>query len=153
MYTVSINNRVGLKAVIQREFLDEPNLDHPLLFCFGIAHPNIILFKNGLKKRSFLKIQNGCHGSTLFRKYTDPDQQSNFVSASSIIDAPTIWLSNHLLQPHIVWKWLKMSHLNFSILAFFTNFWLIKTDLSGSSVWPQALGFQKLAKFDHFWHF
>ena len=34
-----------------------------------------------------------------------------------------------------------------------TNFWPIKTDLSGNTVWPQASGFQKLAKMDHFWHF
>ena len=54
---------------------------------------------------------------------------------------------------HSVWKSPKMSHLNFSILAFSTNFCPIKTDLSGNSVWPQALGFQKLAKMDHFWHF
>ena len=40
----------------------------------------------------------------------------------------------------------------FSILAFSTNF-RIKINLSGNSVWPQALGFQKLAKLDHFWHF
>ena len=32
---------------------------------------------------------------------------------------------------------------NFGI---FHQFWPIKTDLSGNSVWPQALGFQKLAK-------
>ena len=49
-----------------------------------------------------------------------------------------------------VWKSLKVSHLNFSFLAFSTNFWPIKTDPSGNSVWPQALGFQKLAKLDHF---
>ena len=54
---------------------------------------------------------------------------------------------------HIVWNLLKMSHLNFWILAFSTNFCPIKTDLSGNTVWPQALGFQKLAKLDHFWHF
>ena len=54
---------------------------------------------------------------------------------------------------HSVWKSLKMSHLNFGILAFFTNFSPIKTDLSGNTVWPQASGFQKLAKMDHFWHF
>ena len=53
---------------------------------------------------------------------------------------------------HIVWKLPKMSHLNFSNLAFCTNFWPIKTDLSGISVWPQALGFQKIAKLDHFCH-
>ena len=29
----------------------------------------------------------------------------------------------------------------------------IKTDLSGNTVWPQASGFQKFAKMDHFWHF
>ena len=28
-----------------------------------------------------------------------------------------------------------------------------KIDLSGNTVWPQASGFQKLAKIDHFWHF
>ena len=36
-----------------------------------------------------------------------------------------------------------MPHLNFSILAFSTNFWPIKNDPYGNSVWPQALGFQK----------
>ena len=41
----------------------------------------------------------------------------------------------------------------FLILAFFTNFCPIKTDLSGNTVWPQASGFQKLAKMDHFRHF
>ena len=46
-----------------------------------------------------------------------------------------------------------MSHLNFWILAFFANFCPLKTDLSGNTVWPQASGFQKLAKIDHFWHF
>ena len=55
---------------------------------------------------------------------------------------------------HSVWKSPKMSHLNFfSILAFSTNFCPIKTDLSGNTVWPQDLGFQKLAKLDHFGHF
>ena len=52
-----------------------------------------------------------------------------------------------------VWKMLKMSYLNFWILAFSSNFWPIKIDLSGNSVWPQAIGFQKLAKLDHFRHF
>ena len=54
---------------------------------------------------------------------------------------------------HSVWKLLKMSHLNFLILAFATNFCPIKTDLSGNTVWPQASGFQKFTKRDHFWHF
>ena len=34
------------------------------------------------------------------------------------------------------WKLLKMSHLNFWILAFSTNFCLIKIDLSDNTVWP-----------------
>ena len=54
---------------------------------------------------------------------------------------------------NIVWKSLKMSHLNFWILAFSTNFCPIRTDLSGNTVWQQAWGFQKLAKIEHFWHF
>ena len=54
---------------------------------------------------------------------------------------------------HIVWKLLKMSHLNFWFLAFSTNFCPIKIDLSGNTVWPQASGFQKLAKMDYFWRF
>ena len=41
----------------------------------------------------------------------------------------------------------------FLILAFSTNFCPIRTDLSGNTVWPQASGFQKLAKIDHFCHF
>ena len=53
---------------------------------------------------------------------------------------------------HIVWKSPKMSHLNFWTLAFFANFCPIKTDLSGNTVWPQASGFQKLAKLDNFCH-
>ena len=43
-----------------------------------------------------------------------------------------------------------MSHLNFGIFA---NFCPIKADLSGNTVWEQALGFHKLAKIDHFLEF
>ena len=39
------------------------------------------------------------------------------------------------------------------IVAFSTNFFLIKTHLSGNTFWLQALGFQKLAKLSIFWHF
>ena len=46
-----------------------------------------------------------------------------------------------------------MSHLNCLLVAFPTIFCPIKTDLSGNTVWPQASGFQKLAKMDHFWAF
>ena len=38
-----------------------------------------------------------------------------------------------------------MSHLNFSIMAFFTNSWPIKIDLSGNTVWPQASSWPFLA--------
>ena len=54
---------------------------------------------------------------------------------------------------HSVWKSPKMSHFNFLILVFSTNFYPIKTDLSGNTVWPKASGFQKFAKMDNFWHF
>ena len=49
-------------------------------------------------------------------------------------------------REHIVWKILKILHLNFWILAFSTNFCPIKTDLSGNTVWPQASGFQNSPK-------
>ena len=65
----------------------------------------------------------------------------------------TVFNANWTWRMHIVWKSLKMSHLNFLILAFSTNFCPIKTDMSGNTVWPQASGFQKLAKMEHFWHF
>ena len=38
---------------------------------------------------------------------------------------------------------------------YFFNFGIfcsLKSDLSANPVWPQASGFQKLAKIDHFWH-
>ena len=44
-----------------------------------------------------------------------------------------------------------MSHLNFLSFAFSINFCPIKIDLSGNTVFPQASGFQKLAKMNHFW--
>ena len=34
----------------------------------------------------------------------------------------------------------------FEFVAFSNNFCPIKSDLSGNTIWPQALGFQKLAK-------
>ena len=55
-----------------------------------------------------------------------------------------IWLFKNYSKCHI---WI------FGILGFSTNFCPIKTVLSGNTVWPQASGFQKLAKMDHFWHF
>ena len=48
----------------------------------------------------------------------------------------------------------KVSFIFFwNFLAFSANFCLIKSDLSGNTVWPQAADFQKLAKIDYFWHF
>ena len=54
---------------------------------------------------------------------------------------------------HSVWKSPKMSHLNFSILAFSINFCPIKSGLSGNTVWMVASVSQKLVKLDHFCHF
>ena len=42
-----------------------------------------------------------------------------------------------------------MSHLNSSILAFFTNFcFTFKIDLSGNTVWQRVSDYQKIAKFE-----
>ena len=45
------------------------------------------------------------------------------------------------------------NHPKYRILAFSINFCTIKIELSGNTVWPQASGFQKLVKIDHFWPF
>ena len=42
---------------------------------------------------------------------------------------------------------------SFEFWHFPSIFCPIKTALSGNTVWPQASGFQKFAKMDHFWHF
>ena len=72
-----------------------------------------------------------------------------FASRIMKINNGKTWIPAHfeilslVLVANIVWKLLKMSHLNFGIS---TNFWPIKIDLSGNTVWPQTSGFQKLAK-------
>ena len=55
-----------------------------------------------------------------------------------------VYLSTEM-DTHIVWRLTKMSHMDFSILGFSTNFCPFKIDLSGNTVWQQAKGFQKLA--------
>ena len=51
--------------------------------------------------------------------------------------------SSREIDLHCVRKSLKMSHLNFSILVFSTNFCPIKIDLSGNTVRQEASGFSK----------
>ena len=46
-----------------------------------------------------------------------------------------------------------VAYVFFLVLAFFTNFCPIKSDLSGNTIRPKSSGFQKLAKIDYFWHF
>ena len=52
-----------------------------------------------------------------------------------------------------VWKLLKMSHLNFWILPFSTNFGPIKSDLSGNTIWPQFFCFKNSPKLTIFGNF
>ena len=87
------------------------------------------------------------HKSNLMKKM-DGAKSSHFNGYQAVYN----YLCNNmqLKPPHIVYKLLKMSHLNFWVLAFSTNFCPIKTDLSGNTIWPQASGFQKLAKMIHF---
>ena len=70
------------------------------------------------------------------------------------------WLQNQAFIYHFlmgkIHKILALenySQCHIWILTLSTNFCHIKTDLSGKTVWPQASGFQKLAKMDHFGHF
>ena len=78
-----------------------------------------------------------------FFKHTSRNESIISKSSTFAVSCATEW--NLFRQCHIVWKLLKMSHLNFWILTFSTDFSPIKTDLSGNTIWPQASGFQKLA--------
>ena len=62
-------------------------------------------------------------------------------------------LIHYYLTFYVVWKSLKMLHLNFLILAFSINFFSIKTDLSGNTIWPKASGFQNSPKLTVFGNF
>ena len=93
-----------------------------------------------LVKRSFLKLDK----CSLFWKAVTLCHMSKALiyqkkDCFSILSIPTVFEND--------------SKCRFLILAFSTNFCPIKIDLYGNTVWPQASGFQKLAKMDHFWHF
>ena len=64
-------------------------------------------------------------------KADDDDDVESYETAveslSSIINDCQDIFYDILYTEHIVWKLIKMSHLNFLILAIFTNFWPIKT--------------------------
>ena len=67
------------------------------------------------------------------------------VKCDFLCDIQTLWQEIRKLSWwHSVWKSPKMSVFQF--LALSTNFCPIKSELSGNTVWPQASGFQKLAK-------
>ena len=58
---------------------------------------------------------------------------------SNVLSKIRFWIFGQKIRLlHNVWKLLKMSHLDFSILTFSTNFCHIKIDLSGNTVWPQC---------------
>ena len=78
-----------------------------------------------------------------FRGKNSSDPRKNLLD-TSIANNPFVYLL------HSVRKSSKMSHLRFSILAFFTNYCLIKNYLSGNTVWTVASLFQKLVKLMEF---
>ena len=77
--------------------------------------------------------------------------------ASKILDL--ILYINAILQffqlyiLHSVWKLLKLSYFILTLLAFSTNFCLIKNYLSGNTVWLNLQVFKKVAIIDNFRHF
>ena len=60
-----------------------------------------------------------------------------------------------MILPHCAHCLKITQNVAFEFLDFgiFHQFWPFKTDLTGNTVLPQASGFQKLAKMDHFWYF
>ena len=73
---------------------------------------------------------------TLKKMLAHASPTKSFRTIASDSDLALSHVINDIIAPaHIVWKLLKVSHLNFWILAIFTNFWPIKIDLSGNTVW------------------
>ena len=92
-------------------------------------------------------------GHLVYGVFTTPDNSisGSAICAFSLKDITQRYVKPHFLQPftdHSVWKFLKISHLNFWILVFSINFCVIKTDFSGNT----ASSFQKFANIDNFWH-
>ena len=58
-----------------------------------------------------------------------------------IFEQPPCLSNFSFLSTHNVWKLLKMSHSQF---WHFHQFLVLKVNLSGSTVWPQATGFQNI---------
>ena len=103
---------------------------------------HMYLLASATKKKKRIGQRNTCRSSTnLFMIINLSLSQNHLV---------IFW--THTTYAHClkITKNVAFKFLNFGIS---TNFCLIKTDLSGNTVWPQASGFQKLAKMDHFWHF
>ena len=132
--------------------------------------PSTFLWRQMLLRKSFLSwptvenatstfAQSGDHLSWIFlklhmlKKICKTDVEQILICLSLMIGFLRFCYVPLERLLHSVWKSPKMSHLSFSIMAFSTNYCLLKIDLSGNTVWPQASGFQKLAKMDHFWHF
>ena len=82
---------------------------------------------------------------------------TNFWSKKLLLTYYSKQLWNVAKVDHVVWKLLRMSHLNFGILAFSTNFCPIKTDMSGNTIWHFCCIFMSLEKtfsnFDFFHEF
>ena len=79
------------------------------------------------------------HNTSLSSSWWDFDMAFYYLLFYQNLEHIVVEFSPFFSLSHTVWKILKMSHLNLWILAFSTNFCPIKTDLSGITVWPQAL--------------
>ena len=93
-----------------------------------------------------------CFHSICHRKDCNAVADINSVGWPNPIEHVGCWHPGHP-RAHIVWKLLKMSHLNFGILAFSTNFCPIKTYLSGNTVWWVASVFKSSPKWSVFGNF
>ena len=119
-----------------------------LLFCFlnifvTPFEPRFIRVSSHNKK-----MQMQIFGKTMQTK-NSPGQLSLLFFCFESFSCNVLFLKIHLSTMKITQN-VAFKFLNFGIS---TNFCPFKTDLSGNTVWPQASGFQKLAKMHHFWHF
>ena len=125
------------------------NLSFSQITGVGAASPPAACLRTSLNPK-----RTCCETALIYFKATNIEERTVLENQPLKVLFYNMLSSNFKSRPlHIVRKLLKMSHLNFWILAFPTNFCPIKIDLSGKTVWPQAANFQKLTKMDQLWHF
>ena len=136
-----------MEAIMSEFFEDTTTAFYIILIVWVADQYDAICCHTSITKKYWLRFFYLYHFSFYAYHYRFSGQYSGLALLTTWLFTQVVITENQsiLLENH--------QKCRISIMAFFNNFCPIKSDLSGNTVWPQALGFQKLAKIDHFWHF